>query len=206
MLSLVDRLSNRGDAGSVNRTQECGAGSRAAIVVRRADRLDLSLLAEFFEGLSTLTRYRRFFAAITPTPAMLDSLAGGSGTIDALVAWCGATIVGHAMAADRAGPDSVITTDIGVVVADAWQGSGVGSALMRTLVNRAQARGVASMTMDVMHGNRDVIAMIAGHWPAARTSYTSDGVTVTVRFPGQRPQVRTHFPASSRAPAMLSSA
>jgi GNAT superfamily N-acetyltransferase len=175
-------------------------------VVRRADQLDQALLARFFAGLSTQTRYRRFFAAITPTPAMLEALSGGPGGIDALVAWSGRTIVGHAMAADLAAPDGVITTDIGVVVGDAWQGNGVGSALMRALVARAQARGVAAMTMDVMHGNREVLAMIAGHWPAARISQTSDGVTVRVQFPRDRSRVLTHFPARSQAPSVPSNA
>ena len=66
-------------------------------------------------------------------------------------------------------------TDIGVVVADAWQGQGVGSALVRALVSRAQARGVTSLSMDVLPGNHRVLAMIAGTGPprapgAARTA------------------------------------
>jgi ribosomal protein S18 acetylase RimI-like enzyme len=190
----------------VNRTQREDPGPPAAIVVQRADHLDLALLAEFFEGLSTQTRYRRFFAAITPTPAMLEALSGGPAAIDALVALRECTIVGHAMAADKLTPDSGLTTDIGVVVADAWQGLGVGSALMRALVTRAQARGVASMTMDVMHGNRAVLAMIAGHWPTARTSYADDGVTFDVRFPRRQAPVLTCFQASSQVRSVLSSA
>ena len=60
-------------------------------------------------------------------------------------------------------------TEIGVVVADAWQGRGVGSALVGALIRRAQARGVTSLIMDVLAGNRQALALIAGHWAAART-------------------------------------
>ena len=90
------------------------------------------------------------------------------------------------MAADRpagqpadppAGPPGQVT-EIGVVVADAWQGQGVGSALVRALISRARARGVTSLSMDVLPGNRDVLAMIAGHWAAARTRRGVDCVTI----------------------------
>ena len=90
------------------------------------------------------------------------------------------------MAADRpagqpadppAGPPGQVT-EIGVVVADAWQGQGVGSALVRALIGRARARGVTSLSMDVLPGNRDVLAMIAGHWAAARTRRGVDCVTI----------------------------
>ena len=90
------------------------------------------------------------------------------------------------MACDRAGAGGEQTTDIGVVVADGWQGQGVGSALMRTLIARAQARGVTSIAMDVLPENHDVLAMIAGHWPAARTDRSGDCVTIHAPLPGQR--------------------
>ena len=57
-----------------------------------------------------------------------------------MVATRDGVIIGHAMAADRAGPRGARMTDIGVVVADAWQRQGVGSALMRALIAGAQAR------------------------------------------------------------------
>ena len=65
-----------------------------------------------------------------------------------------------------------------MVVADAWQGQGVGSALVRALISRARARGVTSLSMEVLPGNRDVLAMIAGHWTAARTHRGVDSVII----------------------------
>src|ERR1700722_13641228 len=110
----------------------------AAVAMRPARTADLPALRDFFAGLSVQARYLRFFAPTTLGPTMLDRLCGGGGTSDAVLATRGAVIVGHAMAVDASGPCGARTTDIGVVVADAWQGQGVGSALMRTLIAGAQ--------------------------------------------------------------------
>jgi GNAT superfamily N-acetyltransferase len=115
---------------------------------------------------------------------MLALLSGASGKADAVVAVRDGVIIGHAMAVDRAAPGGpggarTVVTDIGVVVADAWQGQGVGSALTRALITRARARGVASATMDVLPGNRQVIAMIAAHWPEARVTRSPDSTTIS---------------------------
>ena len=128
--------------------------------------------------------------------AVAGRRSGGSnarsraGYTDALVATIGGVIIGHAMAADgpadssarsSAGPFPAprgLVTEFGVVVADAWQGQGVGSALIRALISRAQARGVTSLSMEVLPSNRDVLAMIAGHWPAARTHRGVDSLTI----------------------------
>ena len=69
-----------------------------------------------------------------------------------------------------------------MVVADAWQGRGVGAALMRALVGRAQARGVTGVSMDVLPSNRAVLAMITSHWAAARTGRSADSVTVQIQL------------------------
>jgi GNAT superfamily N-acetyltransferase len=108
-----------------------------------------------------------------------------SGGTDAVVATVGGVIIGHGMAVDRpadrsAGRPAPLegrVTEIGVVVADAWQGQGVGSALVRALISRAQARGVTSLVMDVLPDNRQMLAMIATHWPAARSWRRADCVT-----------------------------
>jgi ribosomal protein S18 acetylase RimI-like enzyme len=168
------------------RTQTELASGRTAAQIRQADAADLAALRDFFAGLSLRTRFLRFFAPITPSLAMLRCLAGGPGHVDAVIATHGGAIIGHAMAADQTadqtGPDGGAMTDIGVVVADAWQSQGVGSALVRALIARAQARGVTSIAMDVLPDNPQVLAMITSHWPAARTDHGADWVTVQVRL------------------------
>jgi GNAT superfamily N-acetyltransferase len=183
MLSLVDGLSNPGDAGFVNRTQMERAAGHTATEIRQACSADLAALSDFFAGLSLRTRYLRFFAPVTPARSLIRRMAGVIGSTDAVVAIRDGRIIGHAMAVDRAASHGEPAADIGVVVADAWQSQGVGSALVRTLVSRAQARGVTSLTMDVLHGNHQVLAMIARHWTPAYTQRSADCVTVQVRLP-----------------------
>jgi GNAT superfamily N-acetyltransferase len=176
----------------VNRTQARGLGwadGRAAVAIRQTGPEDLPALGDFFAGLSAHTRYLRFFGPVTPGAALLRTLSGVADNIDALVAVRGCVIVGHAMAVDRiepqdpAGLRGTRVTDIGVVVDDAWQGRGVGAALMRALVTGAQARGVTTLEMDVLDGNRQVLAMVTTHWPAARVEHNSDGFAIRVRLP-----------------------
>jgi GNAT superfamily N-acetyltransferase len=180
----------------VNRTQASAsgwAGGRAAVAIRQARADDMPALGEFFTGLSAHTRYLRFFGPVTPGAALLRTLCGAADNIDALVAVRGGVIVGHAMAVDRIepqgpqGPRGTRVTDIGVVVDDAWQGRGVGAALMRALITGAEARGVATLEMDVLYGNHRVVAMITGHWPAARVDRTSDGLAIRIRLPQASP-------------------
>ncbi len=100
MLSLVDRLSNTGHPGFVNRTQVSCAGGHAT-AVRPVCPADLTALSDFFAKLSPQTRYLRFFAPVTPTYALLRLLSGEAANVDAVVAVADGVIVGHAMAADR---------------------------------------------------------------------------------------------------------
>ena len=165
-------------------TQVTATAPSPAAVIRPIRPTDLAVLSDFFAGLSMQSRYQRFFAPVTPGPALLRVLAGSAGgTVDAVIAVTDGGIVGHAMAADRATPLGGQTSDIGVVVADAWQGRGVGSALMRALIAGARARGVASLTMDVLPGNHQVLAMITGHWPAARIGRAQAHDTVCLALP-----------------------
>jgi GNAT superfamily N-acetyltransferase len=171
----------------VNRTQAPGSGwasGRAAVAIRQVyPEQDLPALGEFFAGLSTYTRYLRFFGPLRPGAALLRTLAGCAGNVDALVAVRGGVIVGHAMAVDRTDHRGILVTDIGVVVHDAWQGRGVGAALMRGIVTGAQARGVAVLEMDVLDDNQRVRDMVTTHWPAARVEHTADGLAIRVRLP-----------------------
>ena len=184
----------------MKRTQQSWPGGRAAAVIRPAHQADLAALGDFFAGLSAHTRYLRFFGPVMPSQALLRRLCGLTGTIDAVIAVRGGVIVGHAMAADRIDPRGARVTDIGVVVADAWQGRGLGSALTRSLVTGAQARGVTLLEMDVLDGNRHVLDMITSHWPAARVGHSPDSVSIRVGLP-QHQRQRQGTPAGDRPAA-----
>jgi ribosomal protein S18 acetylase RimI-like enzyme len=172
----------------VDGTQKALAPGPGPAEIRQASAADSAALRDFFARLSLRTRVLRFFAPLTPTSAMLRRLAGEAASVDAVVAVHGGVIVGHGMAVDPAEPSDGPAADIGVVVADAWQSQGVGSALMRALISRAQARGVTSIRMDVLHDNHQVRAMITSHWTEVRTDHSADCLTVQVPLPQHRPQ------------------
>jgi GNAT superfamily N-acetyltransferase len=209
MLNLVDRLSNPGHAEFVNRTQGVRAEDRATAAIRPVGPADLAALSDFFAGLSVESRYLRFFAPVTPARDLLHLLAGGPANVDAIVAVAAGVIVGHAMAADRPGPKDpkdpqhpgacggAQVTDVGVVVADAWQRRGVGAVLMRALVTRAQARGVTSLAMDVLPGNRKVLAMVIGHWPDAAIDHSPDSLDIRIPL-SRQPQPQRVQPRQVR--------
>ena len=162
--------------------------------IRQACYSDHPAIRDFLGGLSLRARYLRFFTgAVSASPAMLRVLAGGGDHIDVVVAVEGGVIVGHAMASDTADPGGVPVTEIGVVVTDARQGQGVGSALLRTLAARAQARGISTVTMEVLAENRQVLGMIAHYWPAARQEMSGAYVTVSASLPQPGRRISPHL-------------
>ena len=138
-----------------------------AVTIRPPDPADLATLTGFFAGLSTRTRVQRFFAPIRPTQALVrracgqSGQAGQAGRVDVLVATHGGVIIGHAMAAD-------VTAD------------------------RAADRAAAgeSLTEIGVVVNQQALAMIAGHWAAARTERGADCLTIQVGLsPARRERV-----------------
>jgi GNAT superfamily N-acetyltransferase len=172
----------------VDRTQLGQANGHVTAAIRPVGPEDLTALSDFFAELSVESRYLRFFAPVTPACGLFHLLSGGPANVDAIVAVAGGVTVGHAMAAD--GPEDPcggLTTDVGVVVADAWQRRGVGAALMRALIIRAQARGVTSLAMDVLPSNRRVLAMIIGHWPDTVVGRSPDSLEIRIPLPRNQP-------------------
>jgi GNAT superfamily N-acetyltransferase len=169
-------------AGFVGRTQ-VGTQRIGNFAIRRPCISDHGPIREFLTGLSPRARYLRFFSGAPPTSgAMLRILAGGAAHTDVLVATGDGMIIGHAMAGDRTGPGGTRLTEIGVVVADAYRGRGVGSALVRQLVARALFRGATALVMEVLAENRQVLTMISDHWPVASQERSGAYITVSARL------------------------
>jgi acetyltransferase len=57
-------------------------------------------------------------------------------------------------------PGDEDTADVAVVVADEWQGRGVGTRLMRELVARAAANGIPRLTATTLHDNAGARALL----------------------------------------------
>jgi GNAT superfamily N-acetyltransferase len=189
------------EAGFVERTQ-AGAQRIENFALRRPCISDQEPIREFLTGLSPRARYLRFFSGAPPTSgAMLRILAGGNAHTDVLVATGDGVIIGHAMAGDRTGPGGTRLTEIGVVVADGYRGRGVGSALVRQLVARAQIRGAAAVVMEVLAENRQVLTMIADHWPVASEERSGAYITISARL---QPEARS-WPGTEPGTGPLSS-
>ena len=188
-------------AGFVGRTQ-VGTGRTGNFAIRRPCDSDCGPIREFLTGLSQRARYLRFFSGAPPTSgAMLRILTGGSPHTDVLVATTGnGMIIGHAMAGDRAGPGGTLLTEIGVVVADAYRGQGVGSALVRELVDRADRRGVTAVVMEVLAENRQVLTMISDHWPGASEERSGAYITFSARLQPEVPAWRGAGPGAEPLP------
>jgi GNAT superfamily N-acetyltransferase len=176
------------NAGFVRRTQ-VGTRRIEDFEIRRPRDSDHGPIRDFLTGLSPRARYLRFFSGAPPTgPAMLRVLAGGGAGSDVLVAAGDGVVIGHGMAADRTGPGGTRLTEIGVVVADGYRGRGVGSALVRRLVARAEARGTAALVMEILAENRPVLTMVADHWPTACQDRSGGYVTISAPlWPVARP-------------------
>ena len=169
--------------GFVSRTQVAPPPA-VDFAIREARSTDHPALREFLIGLSQRVRYLRFFSGAPPTSgAMLRILTGGNGRTDALVATENGVIIGHAMASDTTGHTGGRQTEIGVVVADGRRGMGVGSALVRGLLARAQERGATVLVMEVLAENRQVITMITDHWPVTRRDQSGAYLTIHARLP-----------------------
>jgi GNAT superfamily N-acetyltransferase len=184
------------DAGD-SKFAEVRESESGRVEIRLARSGDRDAIREFLGGLSLRSRYLRFFTGAAPgSPSLLGVLTGNRDNIDAVVATEHGMIIGHAMAADMADPGGAHVAEIGVVVADARQGRGVGSALVRAVIDRAQSRGATTVAMEVLAENRQVLTMITKHWPIAY--HTHSGVYVTIR--AVMPEdLRADVPGSVRA-------
>jgi RimJ/RimL family protein N-acetyltransferase len=116
----------------------------ATLDVRPVESGDAQLLEDALEHLSPRSRYRRFLAPVDHLEArQLHYLT----TIDherheALIALDPASKEAVAVARYVELAEDPETAEIAVTVADAWQGRGVGTALMNLLAAKARAHGL----------------------------------------------------------------
>ncbi|MER5620770.1 GNAT family N-acetyltransferase [Streptosporangium sp. NPDC002544] len=152
-----------------------------AVEIRPARPDDEERVRRFLGGLSPRTQARRFFTGVSrPGAGFVRALLAVDERCDALLAVHGDLVVGHAMSYRREG--EVTDVEIAVVVGDEWQGVGLGSRLVRTLMRRAAARGAGTVGMDVLGDNRTVLAMIRKMWPEAIMRASCGTVEVTARI------------------------
>jgi GNAT superfamily N-acetyltransferase len=122
---------------------------------------------------SRATLYKRFHG-FTDGVAQA-SFAVGSADQDAFGAWSGDRCVGMA---------SLLTNEeghgeVGVLIEDAWQRRGAGSALVAAVVGRARELGLPGLVADVLADNYFVLPWLA-RTGAIRTTFAYSGYRVLV--------------------------
>jgi GNAT superfamily N-acetyltransferase len=144
------------------------------IFIRTAGPEDHALLGGLLRGLSADSAYLRFQTGIgsQPSPALVRALLASD---RALLGFVGDEVVAHGMWA-RVGK----AAEIAIVVADAHQGHGIGTALAQVLVDEVAARGVRRIEVFSGRGNEAVARMVARQAPNALR--VLDGPTVTWTF------------------------
>ena len=169
-------------------------------LLRAAGPQDCASIREFVCGLSPLSQYFRFFASVAPpSTGLLRALCGGTGADILLLTDSIGRVIGHGMAADTTGPGP-LGSDIGLVIADAWQQQGLGTRLLDALVVRAAARGVDHLILDVLPSNVRMLGIVSRRWPDAPRERTRDALVIR---PAIGTAARPALPAPAAPPATI---
>lgn len=146
------------------------------IQVRRAGAADTDALRELVVGLSPRSAFLRFCAGVgTPSSRMLAALLRSDATHGTWVAAAGAALVGHLSWAVV--DDEVV--EVGAMVADEWQGRGLGRALVDHGLAEAAAHGARRVRLVVHHENRTLLRRLA----AGATSVQREDYDVVIDRP-----------------------
>jgi acetyltransferase len=134
-----------------------------ALTIRPIRPEDARIEAEFVRNLSEESRYYRFMDTLRElSPQMLSHFTHVD--YDRHMAFIAVTGEGAreteiAVARYIVGDDAT-SCEFAVVVADAWQRKGVGTLLMRTLIETAGARGLRRMFGEVLTGNHKMLELM----------------------------------------------
>ncbi len=148
----------------------------APVRVRRAGPADADVLTALLAGLSATSSFHRFLAGLgMPNPALVRGLLRDEPDRGALLAVqrepAGESALGHACwSVTPAG-----AADIGVVVADAAQGRGIGTALFLARRRRRPRAGADAVHLDVHPENRRLVAALRRRFGRSAPSPGSRG-------------------------------
>jgi RimJ/RimL family protein N-acetyltransferase len=131
---------------------------RATVRIRPISPSDRDALVRFHEGLTSETTRMRFFLFhphLTPTEVERFTHVDHH-VREALVALDGSDIIAVARFDRMPGSDEA---EVAFVVADAWQGNGVGTELLGQLADRARTEGLERFTADTLGGNHRMLGV-----------------------------------------------
>jgi RimJ/RimL family protein N-acetyltransferase len=141
---------------------------------------DALALVRAYANLGEQSRYRRFFTVMPQLPeaTLKAAVEVDHADHEALVAvpLLSTEIVGECRFIRL--PDQPDTAEVGVTVVDAWQGRGLGSALLARLSERAVEAGIENFTAEVLAENRTMLALLSR---LGQVQTESRGPVVTTR-------------------------
>lgn len=152
-------------------------GTHITIRPMRPD--DDERLVAFHARLSPETQRLRFFSPhprLSPREVTRFTNVDGERRV-ALVAECDDAIVGVARFDRYEGSDDA---EVAFVVEDAFQGRGVGSALLAALAASASEHGVRRLVAQTLPENRRMLQVFRHFSPDATTAFSSGVVEVTI--------------------------
>ena len=134
---------------------------------------DRAIEEAFVRRLSPTSRYLRFHSTL---PALTPAMAERFLNLDypdqmALIACIPDGATERQIAVARyARPQGETAADLGIVVADDWQGKGLGTVLLRRLLHLAASAGIEQLAANVLPENRRMRALAKdlGFVPATR--------------------------------------
>jgi len=132
------------------------------VTLRPLRREDHDIEHAFVSGLSPETRSNRLLGgAKAITREYIDSLVSVDYARDMALAATtmlgGETLVGVARYVRDADKESA---EFAIVIADAWQGRGIGTRLMRKLIDVARRRGLKRLYGDILAINRPMLELL----------------------------------------------
>lgn len=136
------------------------AGRGGRVTMRRTNEQDRGALRAMVDGLSRESRYFRFLTGGRVVDEIVEALASPAPGSLALVV----------VAPDAQGTPAIVASaeyvvtgrvaEFAVVVADGWQGQGLGRRLITRLRDHARAAGLRAMHGDVLSENRRMLAIL----------------------------------------------
>ena len=152
----------------------------ASVRVRAIRPDDEPRLMALCRRLSPRTVYQRFFSVRRLLPEEAHALAN----VDyrrrmAVVAEVDDGQEPELIGVARYGPSDEGPADIGLVVADAWQGLGLGSLLLEEILRAGEQRGIHEFSADVLTDNPRALRLLARHTAITRRTVAS-GITSLV--------------------------
>lgn len=166
-------------------------GRGVQVTLRHTRPQDGRALRALVDGLSRESRYFRFLSGGRVVDAIVDGLAApGPGGV-ALVVEAPDEV---GISAIVASAEYVVSGQVGefaVVVADGWQGQGLGRRLIARLCELARAAGLRTLRGDVLSENRRMLAILRGLGFASRRNPQDSHlheVTLALGQPARSPQ------------------